>query len=105
MQLRKLFLTSLAISSLSIANTYAQEEDQAAGGEFDLEKVSCWDVMTLSDEDMSHTLVMLYGYNAGKHDQSAHTSETVENVITKAGEICAENPDMFAYQAFANPEE
>jgi hypothetical protein len=46
--------------------------------------------------------MLLYGYSAGKQNQSTQSGDLIADTIAAAGEVCGENPDMAAIQAFIN---
>lgn len=106
MNMRKKIISVLSIAAIGItvlAN--AQETDpfeEAANEPFDLERITCWEVNTLPDEDTGYVLVMLYGYSAGKQNKSEQTGQEIADTIINAGETCSENPDMAAYEAFVS---
>ena len=73
MQLSKIVILASLIASIGV-NAYAEEKDGEEAQTFDLEKVTCWEVITLPEEDRNFTLVLLYGYNAGNQNQSVQLS-------------------------------
>lgn len=101
MKIKNVLITSVVFLCFYLigvaSNTYADEKDQNSA---DFDAVTCWEVSNLSEEDKTFALVLLYGYNAGKSNDSIHSTEKMAKIIEGAGEVCAENPDMVAIQAF-----
>lgn len=97
MKLQKLFIVS-AIFSGFIFSTNVFAED--AKFESNLEKVTCWEISTLSEEDAAYALVLLYGYKAGKSNQPIQVASKMSESIVNAGEACDKNPDLLVINAF-----
>ncbi len=75
----------------------AQASDPAE--KFDITKLTCWEISTLSEADVGYAAILLYGYNAGQSGIREHSGNRIEGAITKAIETCAANPDMMAIEA------
>jgi len=88
-----LLIFTVALMTIAIQATAHDESKQEA---FDFAEISCWDIMVLSEKDRPYALTLLYGYLAGKNNISIHTGEKIEQVLKKAGEICADKPDAKA---------
>ncbi len=59
----------------------------------DLETVSCWDVVTLNEDDRAYVMTMLYGYAAAKKGTSTISPEAVQVAIVLTMTDCVEKPD------------
>jgi hypothetical protein len=80
-------------SKETVVKTTVEDKTQES---FDFADITCWDIMTLSDQDRPAALTLLYGFHAGKNGISTHTGGDIEKTLTQTGEICAENPDKKA---------
>lgn len=99
MKLQKLFIVTAIFSGLAFStNIFA--EDVIANAESNLEKVTCWEISTLPEEDAAYALVLLYGYKAGKSNQPIQAANKISASIVSAGEICDKNPDLLVIDAF-----
>ncbi len=98
--LLNLILMSFGLSGCASTNTSAKEitavkYDKAKSQEqSNLETVTCWEVLTLSEEDSNFAMVLLYGYHAGKNNQPVQPGEKIARIILDAVKICDKNPDM-----------
>ena len=68
--------------------------------EFNLEEITCWEVLTAPEDATEYALTLLYGYAAGKSGERVQSGDRIESVVAAAATTCADNPDMPAYQAF-----
>jgi hypothetical protein len=57
------------------------------------EKVTCWEVLTLPEENSSFAMILLYGYHAEKSNQPVQPAEKIASIILDAVKICDKNPD------------
>ena len=94
-------VTAAVIVSLNLFFVSAIADDDTSNTEeFEIDALTCWEVMTLPEDESAYVLMLLYGYSAGKQNQSTQSGELIANTIAAAGEFCGENPDMSAIQAF-----
>lgn len=99
MKVQKLFIVSAIFSGL-VFSTNVFAEDVIANTESNLEKVTCWEISTLPEEDAAYALVLLYGYKAGKSNQPVQVASEISASIISAGETCDKNPDLLVIDAF-----
>lgn len=105
MNIRKLSPMSAVLASFGLIGSVALADHHEAGNEeFDLTGITCWEVLTLEEEEAAYALLLLYGYSAGQSGQSAQTGRMIENAIAASGEICGGNPDMPALETFGPSE-
>ena len=81
------------------ANVLADDMTKA-DEKFQLDTITCWEVLTASEEDTAYALVLLYVYNSGLDKQTKHSAKEIETTIATTGEVCSANPDMSALKAF-----
>ena len=98
---KKLVFLALASMMVVLAGTRWIETEARAteDGSFDLAEITCWDALTLADEERNMVLFLLYGYHAGSTDQTVHTAQGIEQLLRSVGEYCADNPDVGALDA------
>lgn len=68
--------------------------------EFDLETITCWEVLSAPEDATEYALTLLYGYSAGKTGANTQSGDRINTLVSAAAETCSANPDMPAYQAF-----
>ena len=101
MRILKTTLLSAILICTSIVTSAVFAEDEAKGDDkFQLDAITCWEVLTVPEEDTAYALLLLYGYNAGMQGQLAQTGNMIKDYIAAAGAVCASNPDMSALKAF-----
>ena len=67
---------------------------------FNVEKLTCWDLGTISEEDAGYAATLLYGYAQGKQGDATQTPSKIENALSEISQKCAGNPDMLILSAF-----
>lgn len=83
----------LIASSFLLANSAVAQDSSEV---FDLSQITCWDVMTLDDNDRMYALAILFGYVAGLNGKSQQSGDMIERALTQTGEVCGNNPDRGA---------
>lgn len=106
----KTFLSTLACSAALLsgcahtAATAKQTHDSKMASEasssFDVKTTSCWDVLTIAEEDMNMAMMLIYGYSQGTKGVSQQSSSSIEAAFTKAFTFCETNPDATVIKAF-----
>ncbi len=106
MRLLKIVLLNLIFMSFGLsgcASTNATAKEMTAKAKIqeksNLETLTCWDVITLSEEDSTLAMVLLYGYHAGKSNQPVQSSEKIARIILDTVKICDKNPDTTVLEA------
>ena len=101
MRLLKIVLLNLILMSFGLsgcASTNATAKEMTAKAKIqeksNLETLTCWDVITLPEEDSNFAMVLLYGYHAGKNNQPVQPAKKIARIILDAVKICDKNPDM-----------
>ena len=99
-----LALTSLLGCSSIIAetNSYTVNKSKSQTSTFNLDEVSCWDVMTLESEERDYLLFLLYGYSSGVVAKNEQSGEGIKNALISVGTYCADNPDDLVIDVFKN---
>lgn len=88
---------SLALT-MSAGSALAQSEDDEITGlapdvQVDLKEVTCWDVVTLAEDDRGFFMTMLYGHALGQKGDTTISPEAVEVSIVLTITDCVEKPD------------
>ncbi|MEM9784292.1 MAG: hypothetical protein AAF899_17675, partial [Pseudomonadota bacterium] len=78
----------------ALAQDSGAERAEVSTEPFNLATLSCWEVMTLPEDESAFVMAMLIGYAKGQ--QSAPTATPLEIVETVEGldAACADNPDQ-----------
>ncbi len=76
----------------------AQSQEQEAIGlssaqQVDLKALTCWDVVTLAEDDRAFAMTLLYGYVLGQTTKSTITPQNIQIAIVSTMTKCADNPD------------
>ena len=61
--------------------------------QIDLKEVTCWDVVTLNEDDRASVMTMLYGYATAKQGTSIISPEAVQVAVVLTMADCVEQPD------------
>ena len=78
----------------------ASEESAFSNEVFNLEKITCWDLGTISEEDASYAATLLYGYAKGQKGEATQTPSKIENALGEISGKCAGNFDMLVIDTF-----
>ena len=68
---------------------------------FDMEKLSCFDVVSLAEEDSLFVTALLIGYMSGKSGAAETTPAAIQKAVEAFDTTCGENPDMLAIDALS----
>lgn len=90
---RAFLVILLLVSSVSFADHHKETESEAQSSSFNLAELSCWDVMTVDEQQRGTLLFLLYGYVSGVKSELVHDGETIKSILSKLGKYCADNPD------------
>ncbi len=87
-----------AAAMLSFTPAYAQDDEAAATGlatteKVDLEKLRCWDVVTLAEDDRAFAMTLLYGYVIGTQGKSETSPRNVQVDVVNTMTKCVDTPD------------
>lgn len=85
----------------SAPSVFAEEE---VDNIFDLERITCEDILALPGEDAGYAFVLLLGYSEGMSNRAHQSASVIERKIKGAFETCSENPDLPALQSFSDEE-
>lgn len=107
MQLIKMTFLGALIASFGLIGqaALADSHKTPADTSFDLEEITCWEVVTLPEAEAAYSMLLLYGYSAGKNGQSTLVGDDIGSVLAKTGTFCEENPDATAYEAMKGAQE
>ena len=102
------FVLSLSLAGLSAcahtaktaASTVSTSEKVSETASFDVKTISCWDVLTVAEEDLNMAMMLLYGYKQGEGKVRTQSSASIEAAFTSAFAYCEENPDAPAMNGF-----
>jgi len=67
---------------------------------FNVEKLTCWDLGTIAEEDAAYAATLLYGYSQGKQGDATQTPSKIENALSELSQKCAGNPDKLILDTF-----
>lgn len=90
-------LASVLLVGSPVAGAFGQD---AAETTFNMNEITCWDLGTVEEDLAGYTMMMLYGYFAGISGMAEHDGAAIEGKLIAVGEVCEENPDMTALEAF-----
>ena len=68
---------------------------------FDVEAISCFDVISLPEEDSLFVTAILIGYMNGKSGASETSATDIQSKVESFDATCGENPDMLAIEALS----
>ncbi len=71
-----------------------------AEGAFNLDSMTCWDAISIPEEERAYALLSTYGFVAGKRNESIHSGEKISSTLSTFGKAC-QSPDMLAAVAIA----
>jgi len=76
------------------AEPYVQSGDGLASTEkTDLKTLTCWDVVTLAEDDRAYTMALLYGYVIGAKGHSVIAPQDIQVAIVNSMMKCVDTPD------------
>lgn len=91
-----------AVSALLMYSPMAASaQTEASMDEFSLDALSCWEVISLPEEDANFVTAMLIGFTQGQAGQSKTSPKAIVDLVETFDETCGENPDMAAIDAIA----
>ncbi len=98
----KLFAKSaifgLAAAAVMSTSAVAQDYGLAPATPVDLKEISCWDVVTLNEDDRASVMTMMYGYSIAQKGTSTISPEAVQVAIVLTMTDCVEKPDAKVHQ-------
>ena len=96
----KPIVTALAVASLAASPVLAQEEEkrEEIGGlaediDVDLKELTCWEVVTLNEDDRASALILLYGHAIGSQGTSVVSPQDAQVAIVSTMTDCVDKPD------------
>lgn len=97
------FVAGVAALSLSVTPALAQDQGEdiealAPDVNIDLKNLTCWEVVTLNEDDRSAALTLLYGNVVGAKGQSVISPQKSQIAIVAAVTECVDTPDANIYQ-------
>ena len=101
------FGTVLAATVLAIGGLSAQEEAAQGGGgtdgllpatELDLKAMTCWDLVTMAEDDRGYALVLLYGFARGEMGQARFSPRAIQVAAVNTIQECVDKPDANALE-------
>ena len=93
-------LSACAHASKTAAPIASSNEKTSDITSFDVKTISCWDVLTVAEEDLNMAMMLLYGYKQGETQARTQSSSTIETAFTSAFAYCEGNPDAPAMNGF-----
>nr|WP_298895674.1 HdeA/HdeB family chaperone [uncultured Altererythrobacter sp.] len=95
-------LAALAFAPLAANDAKEQQTPQVedtynfgleSGEPFDLSAISCWDIVTLSEDDRAFAMVLLFGYAQGEAGQSVVSPQEIQVAVVNTMMECVDKPD------------
>lgn len=86
-------ILGLSAAALMSTAAVAQDGNLAPDVQIDLKDVTCWDVVTLNEDDRASVMTMLYGYSIAQKGSSTISPEAVQVAIVLTMADCVEKPD------------
>lgn len=85
----------LSIAAMTMMPVAAQENDGLASpAKTDLKTLTCWEVVTLPEDDRASAMTLLYGYAIGNKGQSVVAPQDIQVAIVTTMTKCVDEPDM-----------
>ncbi len=88
----------LLSTSASAQDTSTETSDLAPDTPIDLTEVTCWDVVTLNEDDRASVMTMLYGYATAKKGTSVISPEAVQVAVVLTMTECVDKPDAKVHE-------
>lgn len=96
--LTKFAASTLLTVSLGLASAAAIAAETPSSEPFELTKLSCWDVITLPEADATFVIALLIGYKFGAAGTPQTSSKAISDAVLKLDRVCADSPDLPAYE-------
>lgn len=93
-------LSACAHTQANTAPSMTIAKAKSASASFDVNTVSCWDVLTIKEEDLNMAMMLLYGYTQGENASTTQSSALIETAFMSAFAFCETNPDTPAINGF-----
>ena len=93
-------LSACAHTAKATAPAASASEKTSVTASFDVKTISCWDVLTVAEEDLNMAMMLLYGYKQGEAQLRTQSSASIEAAFTSAFAYCEANPDAPAINGF-----
>ena len=84
-------LKRLAIAALLTAGLHGQA---ARAGEVDMSTITCKELLSSSQEEVSYILMWIHGYYGGKSDDTTVDFDAYGQNASEIGKYCGEHPDI-----------
>jgi|GEM_PF-5041814 len=81
--------SAIAQDAKEMVDPLALSSSQAA----DLKMLTCWEVVTLSEDDRAFAMTLLYGYNQGSKSDSSITPRDIQIAIINTMQNCVDTPE------------
>lgn len=103
--IKSALIGALALT-VSHGSALAQNQDGEIGGlapdvQVDLTEVTCWDVVTLAEDDRGFVMTLLYGHLLGQKGDTTISPEAVQVSIVLTMTDCLEKPDSTVLEVLA----
>ena len=93
-------LAACAHTNSSVASSEMAANKTSEASAFDVKTISCWDVLTVAEEDLNMAMMLLYGYEQGQTGTNTQSSASIETSFKSAFTFCENNPDSPAINGF-----
>lgn len=81
------------MGTAALAQSSQNAHDLASARQVDLQTATCWDVVTLAEDDRASTMTLLYGYVMGVNGQSTISPRDIQIAIVNTMMKCVDVPD------------
>lgn len=90
----------VAMSSVAAQEQAAEEQAPTFGLEtaekINVAQLSCWDLVTLGEDDRGFAMVLLYGFARGQKDAPQFSPRDVQVAVVNTMQECVDKPDAIA---------
>ena len=86
-------IKAIAFAAALAAPHFANAQGQPSAEPFDLSKLSCWEVMSLSEDDSSFVIGLMIGYLQGSAGDPSLSPATIIAKVEGLDTKCIETPD------------
>lgn len=93
-------LSACAHTSKTAVPSASASEKISETASFDVKTVTCWDILTVAEEDLNMAMMLIYGYTQGESRRTEQSSASIEAAFTSAFAYCEANPDAPAMNGF-----
>ncbi len=69
--------------------------------EFSIDEITCFDVISLPEEDSLFVTALLIGFKSGMANSAQTSTDQIKSAVEALDTACGDNPDMKAIEALS----